>query len=269
MTMKKHIIYLSIFASALLTVSCGDFLTKEPETTLSPKTYFSSKAELELWANAFYNDILPNPSDLAELNADDCGSATSLNTLQRGTRNPSSKSWNKSTWHPLRNINYMLENNRCQDKEAREMYNGVAYFFRALFYFEKVRMYGDIPWYDHVISSSDKEALNRPRDPRGYVMLKVMQDLDNAYELLPAKWESDAVYHVSKDAALALKSRAALFEGTFRKYHAGTPFVPVDEQVFDGVTISSEYFLREAADAAGKLDRGCLQLVPLDASGGV
>ena len=87
-------------------------------------------------------------------------------------------------------------------------------------------------------------------------MLKVMQDLDKAYELLPDKWESDAVYHVSKDAALALKSRAALYEGTFRKYHSGgvvNPFVPEDEQTFDGITISSEYFLRQAVDASSKM----------------
>lgn len=251
--MKKHILPLSILAASLFVVSCRDFLTKTPETTLSPGSYFSSKAELELWTNDFYNDILPSPSELAELNADDCGSSTSLSALQKGTRNPSSKSWNTSTWKPLRNINYMLENNRCKDSEARDMYNGVAYFFRALFYYEKVRAYGDIPWYDHVIASDDKEALNRPRDPRGYVMLKVMQDLDKAYKLLPAKWSSDAVYHVSKDAALALKSRAALFEGTFRKYHAGTELVPEDQQTFEGVEISSEYFLRQAMDAAGKM----------------
>ena len=115
------------------------------------------------------------------------------------------------------------------------------------------RQYGDLPWYDHVIGSDNKEDLNKPRDPRGYVMLKVLQDLDKAYELLPARWSTDAVYHVSKDAALAFKSRVALFEGTFRKYHAGTAFVPQDEQTFGDVTISSEYFLRQAADAAGRL----------------
>ena len=53
-------------------------------------------------------------------------------------------------------------------------------------------------------------------------MLKAIKDLDKAYELLPAKWSSDAVYHVSKDAALALKSRIALFEGTFRKSLSST-----------------------------------------------
>lgn len=251
--MKKIIISLSIVAAALSLSSCEDFLTKTPETTLSPDTYFSSKAELDLWANKIYNDILPTADDLAELNADDNGSTSSLSAIQRGTRTPSSKSWSASTWKPLRNINYMLENNKCSDPSVKAMYDGVGYFFRAWFYYEKVRQYGDIPWYDHVIGSADTEDLNKPRDPRGYVMLKVMQDLDKAFELLPARWSTDAVYHVSKDAALALKSRAALFEGTFRKYHAGSKYVPQDSQTFDDVTISSEYFLRQAADAASKM----------------
>ena len=250
--MKKIIIPLSLLLAAFGLSSCEDFLTKAPETTLSPDTYFSSAAELDLWANKFYNDILPGAGTVAEQNADDNCSMT-LSALQKGTRTPSSKSWSEDTWKPLRNINYMLEHNRCSDLKTRQMYDGVAYFFRAWFYYDMVRQYGDLPWYDHVIGSDNKEDLNKPRDPRGYVMLKVLQDLDKAYELLPAKWSTDAVYHVSKDAALAFKSRVALFEGTFRKYHAGTAFVPQDEQTFDDVTISSEYFLRQAADAAGRL----------------
>ncbi|MBQ9891939.1 MAG: RagB/SusD family nutrient uptake outer membrane protein [Bacteroidales bacterium] len=251
--MKKIHIPISLLMAAVTLVSCEDFLTKKPETSLSPGTYFSSDKELELWTNKFYSDIVPEADDEAVINADDNGSTSSLSALQKGTRTPSSKSWSNSTWKPLRDINYMLENMRCEDAGVRARYEGVAYFFRAWFYYNKVRQYGDIPWYDHVIGSSDTEDLNKPRDPRGYVMLKVLQDLDRAYELLPAKWPSDAVYRVSKDAALALKSRAALYEGTFRKYHAGTAFVPVDEQTFDNVTVSSEWFLGQAADAAGKM----------------
>ena len=251
--MKKIIIPFILLAGALGLASCEDFLTKKPENALSPGTFFATQTELDIWSNKFYSDLMPDPEDLAELAADDLGSAGGLNAVQKGTRNPSSKSWSSDTWKPLRNINYMLENNKCTEPATKARYDGVCYFFRAWFYFNKVRQYGDIPWYDHVIGSSDTEELNRPRDPRGFVMLKVMQDLDKAYELLPERWPTDAVYHVSKDAALALKSRAALFEGTFRKYHAGTDYVPQDEQTFDGVTISSEWFLRQAADAAGKM----------------
>ena len=250
--MKKIILYLSFALIALGLVSCEDFLTKAPETSLSPDSYFTSKEELDLWANKFYSDIITAPLTLASQNGDDAGTS-SLSDLQKGALTPSSKSWSASTWKPLRNINYMLENNKCNDASVKALYDGVAYFFRAWFYFNMVRQYGDIPWYDHVIGSGETKDLNRPRDPRGYVMLKVLQDLDKAYEMLPSKWDSDAVYHVSKDAALALKSRAALFEGTFRKYHAGDVFVPQDEQTFDGIVISSDYFLRQVADAGSKM----------------
>ena len=152
------------------------------------------------------------------------------------------------------NINYIIEQSvNCKDEAVREKYNCVAYFFRAYFYFKMVRQYGDMPWYDYVIGSSDTESLNKPRDPRGYVMMKVLEDCDKAYERLPEAWGSGPLFHVSKNAALALKAHAALFEGTFRKYHAGSEFVPQDEQVFEDKTISSTWFLQEAVNAAEKL----------------
>ena len=48
----KTISKILIFVSMSLALSgCDDFLTKEPETNLSPNTFFSSEAELELWTN--------------------------------------------------------------------------------------------------------------------------------------------------------------------------------------------------------------------------
>lgn len=236
----------------LFSVSCEDFLTKVPETDLSPDKFFTTEAELEMWTNNFYAEILPEADNLTAQVADD-HYTSSLNAVEKGTRSPSSNSWGVSTWQPLRRINYFLENNKCTDPAVKAEYEGVAYFFRAMFYFNKVRQYGDIPYYDNVIGSSDDAMLNKPRDQRGYVMLKICQDLDKAYELLPDKWEAYSVYKVTKDAAMALKSRAALFEGTFRKYHAGTEYVPQDEQTFDGVTVSSKWFLEQAAEAASKV----------------
>ena len=250
--MKKILSIISLSAAVLFSVSCEDFLTKVPETDLSPDTFFTTEAELEMWTNNFYAEILPEADNLTAQVADD-HYTSSLNAVEKGTRSPSSNSWGVSTWQPLRRINYFLENNKCTDPAVKAEYEGVAYFFRAMFYFNKVRQYGDIPYYDNVIGSSDDAMLNKPRDPRGYVMLKICQDLDKAYELLPDKWEAYSVYKVTKDAAMALKSRAALFEGTFRKYHAGTEYVPQDEQTFDGVAVSSKWFLEQAAEAASKV----------------
>ena len=259
--MKKIYYILTAVLAASTLISCEGFLTKTPETALSPSSFFKTASDLELWTNKFYNDLLEEPS-IAETYADDM-MGTSLSAVQKGTRTASSKSWStpsvgsdgyissNGTFTPLMNINYFLENSsNCTDEAVREKYNGVAYFFRAYFYFKMVRQYGDMPWYDYVIGSSDTESLNKPRDPRGYVMMKVLEDCDKAYERLPEAWGSGPLFHVSKNAAMALKARAALFEGTFRKYHAGTAFVPQDEETYGDVTISSEWFLTQAYKAA-------------------
>ena len=261
----KKIYYIIVSTLVISTmVSCEGFLTKTPETGMSSSSYFKTEMDLELWTNKFYPDVLESTS-IAEIYCDDM-MGTELNSLQKGTRTPSSKSWTSAsvnssgyitkngTFTPLMNINYLLEHSsNCKDAAVREKYNGVAYFFRAYFYFKMVRQYGDMPWYDHVIGSSDNADLKKPRDPRGYVMMKVLEDCDKAYERLPEKWDNGPLLHVSKNAALALKSRAALFEGTFRKYHAGSAFVPQDAETYGDVTISSEWFLQQAADAAEKL----------------
>ena len=231
--MKKIYYILTAVLAASTLISCEGFLTKVPETALSPSSFFQTASDLELWTNKFYNDVLED-TDIAETYCDDMMGG-SLNAIQKGTRTASSKSWStpsvgsdnyissNGTFTPLMNINYFLENSKnCKDEAVREKYTGVAYFFRAYFYYKMVRQYGDMPWYDYVIGSSDTESLNKPRDPRGYVMMKVLEDCDKAYERLPEACGSGALFHVSKNAAMALKSRAALFEGTFRKYHAGS-----------------------------------------------
>ena len=231
----KTISKILIFVSMSLALSgCDDFLTKEPETNLSPNTFFSSEAELELWTNRFYS-LFAGP-DTDAIQVSDIQIAKNLSSVQQGTRSPATENWGTSAWAYLRYINYYLERSgNCPDETIRQRYDGVAYFFRALFYFEKVRKYGDIPYYDFVIPSNDWASLKRPRDSRGFVMKKVMEDLDRAITDLPDNWPSDALYRLSKNAARAMKARAALYEGTWRKYR-GLP--------------DADKYLQQAADAA-------------------
>lgn len=250
MNMKK--IY-AVFISGLSVLafsSCEGFLDKFPETSLSPETFYTSEKELELATNGFYT-MLPSPDNTTDgaLQDNDLEYHVALSSLQMGNRSAENESWSSSTWSNLRALNYYLEHSvNCTSEDIRKKYDGVAYFFRAMFYYEKVRKYGDIPWYDHVISANDKASLYRARDSRGFVMQKIMEDLDKAIEGLPATW-AEGVYRINKYAAYAFKSRVALFEGTWRKYH------DVPDEIYtkeDGtqMTLSSEYFLTQAADAA-------------------
>lgn len=225
MKTKIFTIGLAVF-SLMLTASCE--LNLAPEDTLSPDSYFQNKSQLELWTNRFYS-LFPDVDDLARQNADDNISSELGETLMGQRTAASEDGW---TWERLRDINYFLQHSyKCSDKNARQQYDGVAYFFRAYFYYAKVQRYGDVPWYNQVLNSNDDKLLAMPRQDREIIMDSVMQDLDKAIKMLPTT--KDQV-HVTKWTALALKSRAALYEGTWRKYRG------LD---------NSEKYLKQAADA--------------------
>ena len=120
-------------------------------------------------------------------------------------------------WGNLRNINFYLENSvKCEDEAARVRYDALARFFRAYFYFDKVKRFGDVPWYDQVIGDQDTELLQQPRTPRAEVFAHMMEDINYAIDNLPS---DKAINEVTRWTALALKARMCLYEGTFRKYH--------------------------------------------------
>ena len=247
--MKNIFKILSVSAVVLTMTACEDFLTKTPETNLAPENFFSSEKELELWSNYEYSTLLDDATAYAEIKGDDF-IGRSLSAIQKGTRtNATTGLWTQAHWGYLRHINQFFENcGNCKNDEARIKYEGVEHFFRALYYYQMVRYYGDVPYYDYVIGSSDTDALFHARDSRGYVMKKVIEDLDQAAKKLPESW-ADGCFRINKYGALAFKSRVALFEGTFRKYHAVADETYTEE---DGstTTLSAAWFLNEAAEAA-------------------
>ena len=227
--MKKSILLMAV--ASLFAVSCD--LDKLPLANLSPDSFFSTRNELDAFANNFYTNfpgssVFEEESDLIIKNS-------RSDWMRDGRSVPGSGGgW---TWTALRDFNTLIEmSSNCTDENVRDEYIGVARFFRAWFYFEKVKRFGDVPWYDRQLGSSDKD-LYKPRDSRELVMSHVVEDLDFAIAHLPVK---HSVYKVTKWTALALKSRACLFEGTFRKYHGFK---------LDGHT--AEWYLEQAA-AAGE-----------------
>ena len=191
-------------------------LTLLPENAVTPENYFQNKSDLELWTNQFYT-LLDEPDASAGTNADDMIDKD-MGQVIEGTRSAASETgW---SWTKLRHINYFLQHSsNCDDETARNQYNGVAQFFRAYFYFVKVRRYGDVPWYDQVLGSEDQELLVKARDSREFVMNQVLKDFQDAATSLPTKSTETRNTRVTKWAALAFASQAALYEGTYRKYH--------------------------------------------------
>ena len=210
----KHTIINALFLSAAIAcISCEDMLDYQPKDRLSPDTYFRTETDCELWTNNYYT-VFPSAEGIYSEPYDVIVRDVLADEIS-GVRKPmpTDGNWN---WKKLREMNFFLSRaSQVEDESVRLEYEGLTRFFRAYFYFEKVKRYGDVPWVDRPLGS-DEEELYKGRDSRESVMEKVMEDVDFAIANLP---EVQNVYRVTRWTARALKSRIALFEGTFRKYH--------------------------------------------------
>jgi hypothetical protein len=230
--MKKKYLWLALIG--LIFFQCE--LEQEPKATSPKSAVFGSESGLQLYAYSFYT-ILPQGSTRQDAMSDYMAIRTVPDFIRKDAFAPVlSSGW---SWGDLRNINYFIMNNkdpRVPD-EARRHYQGVARFFRAYFYFEKVVRFGDVPWINKPLDVADPELFG-DRDPRTLVMDSVLADINYACaNLRPGNDPTRSL--VTKWVAYAFKSRLALFEGTFRKYHTEL-----------GLQASANAWLNEAVAAA-------------------
>lgn len=224
----KNLKYLLIFITFFLHNSCEEFIDLSPLDQISSNNYWKSSSDLKNYVSQFYPIAFPTSSMVAELaiHSDDF-IYQSQSSIMNGERVISTGNW-RGEWSPIRSINIFLNNyKKCTDNIATySQYLGEAYFFKAWFYFNLVKKYGDVPWYTKSLEITDSEELYRPRDPRNVVIDSILVCLDKA-KLYLNKVSTTGNTRLSKEAALAFKTRVALFEGTWEKYHANDVYAVV------------------------------------------
>ena len=230
-------LFMWLLPAALIFAGCKK-LDQVPQDTATKDAVFSNEKGLELYANSFYG-MLPTPSEAhkGDAMADYAARSQAPDFLIKGAFGPrQSNSWN---WDQLRNINYFIENNNDPNVPAsvRQQYNALARFFRAYFYYEKVKRFGDVPWINKTFKVDDPELFNG-RDSRSLVMDSVLADLNYACANI-TKTNDNSRTLITKYVALGFKSRVALYEGTYRKYH--------------GQAGSADKWLQESVSAAEKV----------------
>ena len=244
--MKK--IFLLLAGVAVL-ASCEDFLSKEDPNKVDAPSYFRNETDLVTYVNGFLQTMIPTAVSVAtgDARADCMAWRGEYQFLTDNYDADDQSGWSTGNWDDLRNINYFLDNFRraSASESMLNHYEGVARFWRAYFYWNKVKTFGAVPWYDTTIDSNDRDALYKPRDSREFVMRKVLEDLDYActHCISNAALEVNSV-QITTYTALALKARICLYEGTFRKYHATDPSTGAPWTADE-----SEIYLRAAADA--------------------
>ncbi|MBO7070059.1 MAG: RagB/SusD family nutrient uptake outer membrane protein [Bacteroidales bacterium] len=241
--MKKSILPLVlIFVSLGAVVSCD--LTESPKSQAGTSLVFGSETGLRSYCYSFYS-LLPGGSNAHSQDDDmvDYVAKPSFGLFETGGLTPDSQSsWG---WESIRNVNYFLDHNIDPDvpQQVRDNYSGIARFFRAWLYYNKLVDYGEVPWVDHVLNPGDPE-LTAPRDSRDVIIRNIIADCDFAFEHITADNSKNGMAcFVNKWCALLLKSRICLYEASWRKYHAGTAYV-------SGCEISPEELYTQAADAA-------------------
>lgn len=277
----KHIISnilkggLPILCLGMTVTSCSDFLERPPLDQVPPSSYYLTADQLGTFPINYYTSIFPNNS----------GWWAGVATFDNGTDNQAARSGNASMFlqdqwkvptsgginmNNIRNVNKFINENEPKIAEGKvsgdadliKQYMGEAYFVRAMLYYDKLQTYGDFPILLTELKVEDDLVTPNKRQPRNLVARQILSDMDKAIERLQVDFAKRV--RINKYAALAMKSRMALFEATFEKYHRGTGRVPGDanwpgknKEWNKNFTINQDdevnFFLDQAIDAAKKV----------------
>lgn len=220
---------------ALTTISCSDFLEREPLTALSPTTFWNTEDDLRLGLNKLYDQMNISYSQ-DNRSADTFGA--SANEISSGTyvAPNTDDTWDKC-YQMIRITNDFLENYKKAEvtDEVKNRYAGEARFFRAYYYYQLVTRFGGVPLITKTLDMNAPELIQAKAD-KAEVWSLILEDLQFAATHIPPKSQmTDDVGRVTQGAAYAFLGRAALYAGTHNKFHTGSNY---------------ETYLQTAKDAA-------------------
>lgn len=260
---------------ALAFSSCNDFLDRKPLSQVTPEAYFTTVDHFAAYSIYYYTSQFPSHAGYgAGITNNDGGTDNMVagdysSRYEKGAWKvpSSSSSWSFSG---IRYCNYFFETAvpkyeagqvAGNDDEVRH-YIGEMHFMRALIYYNFLKTYGDYPIITEVLPDEKEVLMEKSvRQPRNLVARFILGELDKAADLMYDKgFENNT--RLNKQCALLLKSRVALYEASFEKYHAGTGRVPGDatwpgkalhpDFTLD-VNAEVNFFLDEAIAAAEKV----------------
>lgn len=254
MIRTKNISLFTLLAIAGL--GCNKSLDLNPLNKISDASYWKTSNDFQLAANDFYFNLLKAPnytdnnSDIVIGNGDDVAANYNNSGVSNGSLLPQSETdlWNNS-YKYIRSTTYLLQKAKESDlkQDVVGRWKGEAFFFRAYNYWNLVKAYGGVPKIDMVLDVTSPE-LYSPRVSQSDIIDFILSDLDSAIAKLPLQsaLTADEQGRVTQGAALALKARAGLYEGTWEKYNNGSnaaKYLDVAVTAANQLIASGEYAL--------------------------
>lgn len=200
--MKKIFI---VIVTCMLSFSSCNVLDTDDLNHYGPDVWNDSKL-INAYLTNLYAEVFNYGWPLDGGNSDECIGIMGKDAVQ--SNNGAFKFWPYSS---IRDINTMLANiGKSTLTEAQENpLKGQALFLRAFQYFKMVRLYGGVPIIK--VPQDIKEDLKVSRNSTAECFAFIMQDLDDAYKLLPVKYSGNDNGRISQCVVAAFKGRVALY----------------------------------------------------------
>ncbi len=184
----KYVLYM---AAALSLTGCNDsFLERGPQN-LNDQSFWISVNDLKAYANAFYG-LIPGGVSVLDDTDSDIQVPNDINSFLWGQYVVPTEGgvWQKSNWQNIRNINYFMTH--YQSVQAAEadvnIYVAEMRFFRALEYFNKIQLLGDVPWLEVDLNVDSEELYYNTGHPQ--------EDYFNMYRIDDKSDLKEAVLYV-------------------------------------------------------------------------
>ena len=277
MKITKYILVTTILSGCSLVFSaCNDNLDIAPPSSITPENYLWDEAQLEAFTVNRYGNNLPVSDPFCSDGATDIQAGMGVPGKFTNTEWKVGATGGAWGFDELYNINYFINTvvpRHAQGKitgnpEMINHYIGEMYLFRALQHFGKLKSIGDAPIVKTTFPDNKEVLIEASkRMPRTEVARFIIADLDSAIYLMKDNAPDGNRNRLSKPVALLVKSRVALYEGTWLKYFKDTPYVPngpgwpgatkeynKNYQFTSGsIEGEIEWFLNQAIDAADQV----------------
>src|SRR5690349_14283225 len=240
--MKKYsIILLTI---AFVFNSCDDFLDRPPLTQMNDADLWTTENSVRQYANGFYPnyfvgynvnfgvDYTPVRGYTFSDDLTQTGKQINFETQAPASRSTITETagwmttYNGPTWNFawVRKSNLLIEKVEAMkgvylDDEPYKHWSAVGRFFRGYEYSRLVSVFGDVPYYDHLLLDTELNEMYKDRDDRTVAMDGVYDDFE--YVLANMRLTDGSAQILNRYVAAGFISRLMLFEGTWQKYHEG------------------------------------------------
>ena len=214
MKISKHHILIAL-ALVISAAACKKQLNQQPPSSITTSLFYSNTNDFTQAVTGVYNQLINFPDQqmwLGEMRSDNIVAGSDGNRDWQAINNfaseLSSVAFITSAWDNnytgIYNANSVLDNlvtkgDNITNPTLRARFGAECHFLRAFYYFQLVRLYGEVPIVQHVMSAAAVEQINRSKVSDVYNL--IISDLDSAIMGLPNSYTGADIGRATRWAA--------------------------------------------------------------------